>query len=78
MVTHAGRHTACDTGQLQGESTQSLLKVCVQVCLHPALFYDMYHPATNDELISASGKLLLLHDILPKLQRAGHRFALHP
>lgn len=49
--------------------------VAVQVCLHPGLMYDDYMPESPAELLRASGKLALLHNILPKLQVAGHRCA---
>jgi SNF2 family DNA or RNA helicase len=40
--------------------------------------YDDYMPDSPESLITASGKLALLHNILPKLQLAGHRHAPHP
>lgn len=46
----------------------------LQVCLHPGLMYDDYEPESAAALVRASGKLALLHNILPKLQLAGHRF----
>jgi SNF2 family DNA or RNA helicase len=47
-------------------------------CNHPYLFLaaDGYEPADPNELIRASGKLELLHRILPKLKASGHRVLL--
>ena len=43
--------------------------------MHPGLMYDDYIPESASSLVRASGKLALLHNILPKLQLAGHRYA---
>jgi SNF2 family DNA or RNA helicase len=47
-------------------------------CNHPYLFLaaDGYEPTDPNELIRASGKLELLHRILPKLKASGHRVLL--
>ena len=47
-------------------------------CNHPYLFLQNtdYTPATATEVVRASGKLELLHRILPKLRAGGHRILL--
>jgi SWI/SNF-related matrix-associated actin-dependent regulator of chromatin subfamily A protein 2/4 len=67
-VDTAGGGSALMNGAMQ-------LRKC---CNHPYLFLqnEHYEPEDQKEIIRASGKLELLHRILPKLRAGGHRILL--
>ena len=47
-----------------------------KACNHPYLFLNEHFPTSPEEIISASGKMWLLDNILPKLKSTGHRVLL--
>lgn len=44
-----------------------------KACNHPYLFVNDYIPPGPEEIITASGKMMVLDNILPKLKATGHR-----
>merc|ERR1712137_1244575 len=58
------------------QKVQGLMNTLMQlrkVCNHPYLFSPNGEYIINEDLVRASGKLVLLDQVLPKLKAAGHR-----
>ena len=69
------------TGELRPAKLSNTLMQLRKVCNHPRLFVDYYGrdwqlEAMGLEIVRSSGKFALLHRMLPKLLRAGHRILL--
>jgi SNF2 family DNA or RNA helicase len=47
-----------------------------KACNHPYLFLNEYEPMDQEELVTASGKMMILDNVLPKLKATGHRVLL--
>lgn len=47
-----------------------------KACNHPYLFLNEYEPMDPEELVTASGKMMILDNVLPKLKATGHRVLL--
>ena len=66
-------------GGASGRNKVSLRNTLVHLrkaCNHPFLFLDDLLDLRPEDLVRTSGKLQLLHHLLPKLQRTGHRVLL--
>jgi SNF2 family DNA or RNA helicase len=72
------RNGVISTTEGKARQLQNTAMQLRKVCNHPYLFLqdDFYHPASEDEILRASGKFELLDRILPKLHKSGHRVLL--